>query len=632
MTINSMRRSSWPHGAAGCTLLLGVLAAQPGHAGDVADLIVFGDSSADLGSEGLDRRPTNNGPMWSERLAEALGKSSTFARSFTVNKDATGIDIARTGGNSYAVNGSTALKFDCCVNFEQQVDFFVQDRTRFTGKEVVFTWFTRNDITTAFADGLPVDGKPYSASRYAEAYSAQIDRLHKLGARNIVAFGAETALLPTQLALDNGTTADELMLLRQETVLAEAALWPKLRASGAYLIDIDTLGKDIIKNPGKYGFAATTDSYQQRGNPAPPPSQMLPDDGNVFTLDGHYTSAMQAVVADFTLAQLSARDRYAALVVEPLAALGGLDAGLAHRLTGADIGSLPVGGWSVSVASDQSRHKTRTSGTDPGVDQTSSAGQIGLVWRMTDRLAFGLLTQMRDIETDIGRVGASTEGAAAGGRYEGDDVSITAYGLARVTSDLTLSLAVTGGRVDHDRIDRRAPLGAKAVEMARGQTSAQYGSIRAGAAYTIDAGGGWNLIPAITARWSRVNTDGYTEATGPLSLSYGDATVNEGRVGGGLTLVRSYQDHLFQPYLSIATDHVFQGRSTTVQVGPTADMRVPFRTGKSDATRVRLTAGVDMAVFSALRIGIDGGIERSVFGGKNKKLSPRGRFTVSYQF
>ncbi len=181
MTTRSLLCRALSHSAAACALLFGSVAAPAGAAGSVLDVIVFGDSSADLGSEGPARRPTNLGEMWSERLARAVGRSSTNARSVQINEAGTGIDIIRTGGNSYAVNGSTALPFDCCLTFAQQVDFFVQDRTRFSGNELVFTWFTRNDITTAFTDGIPADGVAYSADRYANAYATQVDRLRALG-------------------------------------------------------------------------------------------------------------------------------------------------------------------------------------------------------------------------------------------------------------------------------------------------------------------------------------------------------------------------------------------------------------------------------------------------------------------
>jgi phospholipase/lecithinase/hemolysin/uncharacterized protein YhjY with autotransporter beta-barrel domain len=630
MISRSLLRRQASHSAAACTLLFATLVPQASVAEPVSDVIVFGDSSADLGSQGPARRPTNLGQMWSERLARALGRTSTHARSFRINQAGTGIDIVRTGGNSYAVNGSTALPFDCCLSFAQQVDFFVQDRTRFKGDELVFTWFTRNDITTAFTDGPTADGRPYSAERYAEAYAIQVDRLRGLGARNIVAFGAESGLLPVQFSLDNGATPETLELLRQETIRAEAVLWPRLKARGVYLINVDALGEDVRRNPAKYGFTATTDSYQQRGNPSPPPSQTLANDGNVFTLDGHFTSAMQAVVADFTLAQLAARDRFAALAAEPLEGLRGNEAGLESRLSGAQAWLVPVGSLSVSTAVEQTHREQRAVGTDPGYTRNATAARVGIEWRMTEGMAIGFQAGWREIDADIPLAGAAGDGA--GGGHEGRDLSATIYGLLRPVEDLTLSLAFTGGQVEHETVKRRARLGSVAVETTQGETKARYGSIRLGAAYALDLGSGWSLTPAVAGSWSQVETDGYREVAGPLALSYGDATVEEARVGGSLTLARADADSVFRPYLTVGVDHVIDGRSVTVQVGPTAGMRVDYRTERPNRSRVRAAAGLDLALSPALSLNVSAGAERGIGDGADSRIQPWGRVAVSYGF
>lgn len=637
MTTRSLLCRALSHSAAACALLFGSVAAPAGATGSVLDVIVFGDSSADLGSEGPARRPTNVGEMWSERLARAVGRSSTNARSFRINEAGTGIDIIRTGGNSYAVNGSTALPFECCLTFAQQVDFFVQDRTRFSGNELVFTWFTRNDITTAFTDGIPADGVAYSADRYANAYATQVDRLRALGARNIVAFGAEKGLVAVQFGLDNGATPETLALLRQETALAEAALWPRLQSRGVYVINVDTLGEDVRQNPSKYGFTATTESYQQRGNPTPPPSQSLANDGNVFTLDGHFTSAMQAVVADFTLAQLAARDRFAALVTEPLEGMRANEAGLEPQLIGAQAWATPVGRVSVSTAVEQTHREHRAIGTNPGYDRDATAGRVGLEWRVTDGLALGLLAGWRELDADIPQVGSTD---ADGGGHEGRDLATTVYGLVRPVDGLTISLAATGGKIEHERIERRARLGASAIETTMGETDARYVAMRLGASYAMDLGSGWSLTPAASATWSRVETDGYQETAGPLSLSYGDATVEEKRVGGSMTLAWAKADSIWRPHLTLGVDHVLDDRSITVQVGPTAGMRVPYRTELPDSTRARMAVGLDLALAPTLYLSYSTGAEwalgdgakRITGNGVDSKIQPWARIALRYGF
>lgn len=80
-------------------LFLAAVAATPAPVA-AQTIVVFGDSSADLGSQGPDRRPTNRGDMWSEALAKRVGKTSTFARSLSYDADGNLISNKFTGGNS----------------------------------------------------------------------------------------------------------------------------------------------------------------------------------------------------------------------------------------------------------------------------------------------------------------------------------------------------------------------------------------------------------------------------------------------------------------------------------------------------------------------------------------------------
>ncbi|MCK5911495.1 MAG: hypothetical protein KAG62_16235, partial [Caulobacter sp.] len=171
--------------AAAAFLIAGAALPAAATADPISSVVVFGDSSSDLGSQGLARRPTNLGQMWSERLAGNLGLTSTLAREFQITP-AGELKILKPGGANYAVNGSTVLDFDCCISLSQQIDFFVEDRKRFKGDELVFLYFDRNDVETAFGDGLP-----YSASAFADEYIKQVKRLKALGARNIFAVGWE---------------------------------------------------------------------------------------------------------------------------------------------------------------------------------------------------------------------------------------------------------------------------------------------------------------------------------------------------------------------------------------------------------------------------------------------------------
>jgi phospholipase/lecithinase/hemolysin/uncharacterized protein YhjY with autotransporter beta-barrel domain len=597
-------------------------------------LFIFGDSSADVGSDG--NRYTNRGAMWAETLAGRLGLSSTPARGITLD-DRGGFDrrvpVRRLTGTNYAVGGATAAPWPGtavipgAVDFADQVRFFREDhRAGFAADDLVIVWMGGNDSANAL-----LSGQAHDTRRYADAYMAQIAALRQAGARNLVAVNEPATLLPVRyyqdlLELEPADAAALVGLTSADRAADNAALRPRLVREGVYILDMDRLARDVLARPRHYGFTATTDGYMTLGDP-----RNLPDDGNVFA-DNHFSAAMQAVVADFALAQMAARDRFATLAAEPLESLRATETDLAQHLTGAQAWLVPVGGLSVTASADLSRREIRDRGTDPGHRTDAAAARLGVEWRMTDGLALGLQAAWREIDADIPLAGFERDGAAGGGGHEGRDVSATLYGLLRPIDGLTFSLAVTGGQVEHETIERRTRLGAQAVETARGETEARYAAIRLGAAYELDLGAGWNLTPAVAGTWSRVETDGYTEAAGPLSLSYGDAVVEEGRVGGSLTLARSDADSVFRPYLTVGVDHVVDGRSVTVRVGPAADARVDYRTDRPNRTRARAVAGLDLALSPALRLGVSAGAERGIGDKAETKVQPWARAALTIGF
>jgi hypothetical protein len=95
--------------------------------------------------------------MWSETLADRLGLQSTTASQVTLDANGNIVAVVGTGGNNFAVNGATAVPYPGVSSFSDQVDLFAADRGRFSANDLVMTWFARNDITTAFALGVPYD-------------------------------------------------------------------------------------------------------------------------------------------------------------------------------------------------------------------------------------------------------------------------------------------------------------------------------------------------------------------------------------------------------------------------------------------------------------------------------------------
>lgn len=611
--------------AIGLLTLAGLVAATPARAQDLGRLFVFGDSSADVGSDGA--RYTNRGEMWAETLARRLGRTAKPARAIPL--DAIGgydraAPVSRLSGDNYAVGGATAAAWTGTdiigpsVSFADQVGFFRQDHPAgFASNDVVMVWMGGNDAANALLSGVAHD-----SARYAQAYMAQISALRQAGARDIIAFNEPAALLPVRYYQDIlGLEPDEIaavMEVHSSRIAADnQTLRPRLAQEGVYVLDLDRLTRDVLSRPDHYGFTATTDSYMTLGDP-----RDLPDDGNVFA-DSHYSAAMQAVIADFAQTQMEARNRFATLATDPLERRRLADAALAPRLEGPQAWMTPIGSVSLTASADLSRRDTRTRDLAPGQRRDIAGAGLGAHWRAGPSVVLG-------VQADL----AKTEASAAGDRggRQTRDLSATVYGLVQPLSGLTLSLAVTGGQADHDEIERRTRLGGRAIAKARGETQALYGSVRLGAAYGLEAGDGWTLTPAVAVTGTRVRTDGYQEASGPIALHYGKATVNELRAGGSVTFADTHPDHAWRPRLTAGFEHVVDGDAVTVLVGPTADQLAHFRSERPARTWAHAAAGLDVSLSPEARLGLSIGADRAMGKGVDQKIQPHAQLALTLTF
>lgn len=549
----------------------------------ISNIVVFGDSSADLGSQGPERRPTNQGQMWSERLAEQFGKRSSMAREFRVNEAGDGVDVIRKGGNNYAVNGSTILPYDCCLTLEQQIDFFVEDRGKFDKDDLTFIWMTRNDITTAIPDGLP-----YSAAAYAQAHIRQVERLRSLGARNIVAFGAETDLLAEQFGLDNGASPESLEILREETRAAERALWPGLQRNGVYIIDVNKLGKAVLDDPAKYGFRSTSDSYQLRdqylaGGRLPIDDQDQPDDGNVFTVDGHFTSAMQALTADYTVAQLRAREQLASVLKQSaLTFRQSREAGASMRMRdrtrdlyffAAPIaGQLSLGAPGPMASQLDNTFAGLTVGAETALGERTWLGGTVTLNRNSGSFGSGLG------KTD------STFGAASG------------YVETQLAPWLSVVADGAVGWTDFNRIERRARLGKSANERVQGATDAIAYSAGLHLRSQIPLGD-WMVSGSAGLTFERTELSGYAEKAGILALHYGTSRYDAALGQFNLRIARQSKDAWFRPFAALSFTHDFTDDPIRVKAGPTASTIVSYSTSKN----LKTSLGGELGFTAVLR-------------------------------
>jgi phospholipase/lecithinase/hemolysin len=455
---------------AGLISLLASLIATRLQAAPISQVYIFGDSYSDVGSgpNGLPR-PTNKGLMWGEVVGKALRHPSTAARIVTIDDDGT-ITGTPNGGNNYAVSGATATKFADSVSFAEQIAFFKQDKTRFGKNDLVFTWLGGNDITGAFFEGVA-----YSRNQYVNTYLANIASLRSLGARNIVAIVEPTRLLPVQSAIDGSggaITTDLMNQLSSEIAASNAALNPRLVQAGVYLVNVDKLAEDVRLNLGKYGFRFGTDSYITLGD-----ATAFPNNGNVFA-NSHPSTAMHAVIGDYILTQLRARDQFTSLLTQSMFSfqqetgafaqtntlLSFLESDARGRLHQREAGK-----WKTQAGlTGSSSAKSDTGGTDTdlvtGQGGGYVAGDVAMTkdWLLGGRFSF---TKSR------GRFGDSLSGNQREGEYGSLDQStalLSLYTVHRLTDSAYLNATVSYGATRYDKIERRASLGSIAKEQTQG--------------------------------------------------------------------------------------------------------------------------------------------------------------------
>lgn len=540
-------------------------------------MYVFGDSSADVGSQGPDRRPTNKGDMWSEALAKRIGVASTRARGLSYDAAGNLVGIAPAGGTNYAINGSTAVKYPEVFSLSEQVDFFLADRKSFHPDDLSFVWITRNDITTAFFDGLD-----YDPNAYAAAYVDAIGRMQRAGARNIVAFGAETKLLPVALLQDAGIPDALIDQLEDASRASDAALWPRLTAKNVYILDVDRLAEDVRLNLARYGFAYTIDSYQGRGDASGRPSQDYDNDGNVFTNDGHYTTAMQAVVADFTLAQTRARDQFRSNL---------LQSALTFRDTFAAASAIAPGDvtpgrpdWAFSASASVSAARTQRDGlTDVAQELDGASGRLTAAWNVdADWLLGG--------QIDWGL--RSGEFADRAGRTEQNLAQASAFALRRMDDGWYVQVAASVGGVSYTKIERTTSLGAVAYASAEGETAARSRAAKLAVGRLIDFGD-WRASAEVSLTSEATTIDAYRETPGLLALAYGDSDLSATILGGGFRIERTPRPNTLGPYMSASFTHDLNDKDVTVRVGPTSSTIVDYVTKRPFWNQATLELGVE---------------------------------------
>ncbi|MEN8181386.1 MAG: SGNH/GDSL hydrolase family protein [Myxococcota bacterium] len=229
-----------------CTLAAALLLAHASAAAPYSDVFLFGDSLSDTGNTcalleipGYASGRCSNGPVWSDRLAEALGFEALPSSQL---------------GNNFADGGDETSDLDL------QIDLFQTLQIGPFGDAdpdaLYVLWLGGNDV-------LSMPGAPGAMAQAVERLLAGIERLRSLGARHFLVanlpdvgrvFGAFSFPQGSGSAFTPGER-DLVTALSLEFDAALAAGLDSLEGVDVALLDVYGLMEEAVADPAAFGFS-----------------------------------------------------------------------------------------------------------------------------------------------------------------------------------------------------------------------------------------------------------------------------------------------------------------------------------------------------------------------------------------
>ena len=387
------------------------LAAPAAESAQFSNVIVFGDSLSDAGyyrpfllSLGLPaplvatlgRFTTNPGPVWSEVV-------STYYGVTPAPSNAGGLIFAQ-GGARVALPSASTPPGSAQRPVSTQVTEYLAGHGGTADPNALYAiWIGANDIFQnlgAFSAGA-IDQAALQTNVLgaATAEIQQVARLEGAGARYVLVFGlpnigatpafsgsAATSSAVTQLSAGYNTT-----------------LFSGLAGAGLRVIPVDTfsLFAEVAANPAAYGFTNTTGLAC---GPFPPittastissqfcgPTNLVAPNAPqtfLFADSVHPTTAVQAIVAQFTESLIEGPTQYSLLAEEPLRTrashMRAINDGLLEGR------AAPVGKLNVFASGDGGKFDIDSGIGNSGLNSDLSAGAVGVTIRASDSVLLGI--------------------------------------------------------------------------------------------------------------------------------------------------------------------------------------------------------------------------------------------------
>jgi outer membrane lipase/esterase len=437
------------------------IAATSAQALTFSGLYVFGDSLSDTGyfrpalaaavgpaaAAGLGRFTTNPGPVWSELIAQQYGGNSK---------------PANAGGGIYAQGGAQAVgnappsrvgPLNQQRPSATQISEYLAASGGVADPNALYgVWFGANDIFTQL-EGL-LGGALTQAQvqtnvvSTASAEVAQIARLQAAGARNILVFAIPDIGVTPAFASNPATSSVTAITAGYNTTLFNG-----IKALNLNVIPVDTfkLLAEVRANASAFGFTnITTPACLPIGSSAITCSAANIPAGAatsyLYSDPVHPTSGAHAVVADFVKSLIDGPNAYGTMAEIPLGTRGAhirtLDAGLRTGQLG------QLGRVAVFAAGDGGKYDIATNRLSPSTDSKNRTATVGVTFRASDAMTFGLALGKTTSDATISSIG----------KFETNETLGSAFGSFK-SDGLYANFTATIADLKFDNIRRNVKLG-----------------------------------------------------------------------------------------------------------------------------------------------------------------------------
>jgi outer membrane lipase/esterase len=437
------------------------LAATSAQALTFSGLYVFGDSLSDTGyfrpalaaalgpaaAANLGRFTTNPGPVWSELIAQAYGGNSK---------------PANAGGGIYAQGGAQATGNappsrvgplnQQRPSATQVTEYLTATGGRADPNALYGVWFGANDVFTQL-EGL-LGGTTSQAQvqanvvAAANAEVAQIARLQAAGARYILVFALPDIGVTPAFATNPATASVTALSAGYNTTLFNG-----VRALNLSVIPVDTFSllAEVRANAAAFGFTnITTPACLPIGSSALTCSAANIPAGAatsyLYSDPVHPTSGAHAIVGDFIKSLIDGPNAYSTMAEIPLGTRGAhirtLDAGLRTGQLG------QIGKVAVFAAGDGGKYDIATNRLSPATDSKNRTATIGVTFRASDAMTFGLALGKTTSDATIGTIS----------KFETDETLASAFGSFKADG-LYANFSATIADLKFNNIRRNVKLG-----------------------------------------------------------------------------------------------------------------------------------------------------------------------------